>query len=231
MPRRLLVRQAAIMLAVTAVFVIPWTIRNAIEMHAFIPLSTNFSSTFWSGHNPNAYGGPDYAPASLVNQATAPVSKPKHELELETLLRDRALSWMAAHPADELRLVPLKLVAFFSGDGQAIPLWIEKSVAPGHPVLSKHASYRLQILANVTGDAVIVLFVVALVTMGRALWRQSLLLRGSLVYFAISIVLYGFVFYGNFRYRSTLEPLMLMVAAPMLVRLWALRNERLPNAA
>jgi hypothetical protein len=42
--------------------------------------------------------------------------------------------------------------------------------------------------------------------------------------FALSAFLYGFVFYGNFRYRAPLEPLMILLAAPVLVRLWDVRG-------
>jgi 4-amino-4-deoxy-L-arabinose transferase-like glycosyltransferase len=226
MPRRALRRQGAIMLLVAAACVVPWTIRNAVEMHAFIPVSTNFGSTFWSGHNPHAYGGPDYAPASLLDKVKAPTTSPKHELELNSLLTHRALSWMVSHPLDELRLIPLKLIAFTGGDGQAIPLWIDKSAAPGHPVLSADAQYRLGILADLGSYTVIVLFVASLFVFGKALWQRRPILRGSLAYIAVSLVLYGFVFYGNFRYRAALEPLMLMVAAPLIAQLIRLRAQR-----
>ncbi len=36
----------------------------------------------------------------------------------------------------------------------------------------------------------------------------------------ISVVLYGFVFYGNFRYRMPLEPLMILLATPLLTAAW-----------
>ena len=62
--------------------------------------------------------------------------------------------------------------------------------------------------------------------LGRELWRNRVI-RGVLVLFAGSLFLYGFVYYGNYRYRASLEPLMILVAAPLLARLWRLRSEGL----
>ena len=54
--------------------------------------------------------------------------------------------------------------------------------------------------------------------------RRLRVTRGVLGLFAASLVLYGFVLYGNFRYRAPLEPLMTLVAAPLLVRLGRVRT-------
>jgi 4-amino-4-deoxy-L-arabinose transferase-like glycosyltransferase len=42
-------RCAAIPLAIAALLVIPWTIRNANEFHRFIPTSSGFGQTLWEG--------------------------------------------------------------------------------------------------------------------------------------------------------------------------------------
>jgi hypothetical protein len=34
----------------------------------------------------------------------------------------------------------------------------------------------------------------------------------------VSLILYRFVLYGNYRYRMPLEPAMILLAAPLLVR-------------
>ena len=51
-------------------------------------------------------------------------------------------------------------------------------------------------------------------------------MRGVLAYLALSLVTYGFVYYGQFRYRLPMEPLMILVATPLLVRVWAQRARR-----
>jgi hypothetical protein len=227
LPRRALLKQLGVLLAVVLVFVIPWTIRNAGAMHSFIPVSTNFASTFWAGHNPKATGGPTFPTAQVLGRIKAPVTSPKHELEIESVLRRKALSWMAGHPLDELRLIPLKLLYLMGGDGQAVYTWIDAQASRGHPLLSRAAQTRLVTLADVTFYILLTSFIASLVVLGSALWRRRPLLRGVLAYLAVMAVMYGFVFYGGFRYHAALEPLMLMVAAPLLARLWMLRARRL----
>ena len=41
------------------VVVVPWTIRNAVELHAFVPLSTGVGPTMCPSRNPEATGGFD----------------------------------------------------------------------------------------------------------------------------------------------------------------------------
>jgi 4-amino-4-deoxy-L-arabinose transferase-like glycosyltransferase len=227
LPRAVLRRQTAIMLAVMLAFVVPWTIRNAVVMHSFIPISTDFASTFWAGHNPQANGGPVFPSQQLLSQVKAPATSPKRELEIESLLRTRAVNWMLSHPLDELRLIPLKLIALGQGDGQALALWIDAQASVAHPVLSQNAQARLNILADLGSYGLFVAFVASLVVYGRALWRRRPILRGPLAYMPVAAVLYGFIFFGSFRYHSTLEPLMLLIASPLAARLWALRAVRL----
>src|SRR5256714_10848751 len=53
-------RDTVIVAVVMLLTVAPWTIRNAIVVHGFVPVATNASATLWSGHNPDANGGPVY---------------------------------------------------------------------------------------------------------------------------------------------------------------------------
>ena len=58
----------------------------------------------------------------------------------------------------------------------------------------------------------------------RRLWRFHPLMRGVLAYLAASLVTYGFVYYGQFRYRLAMEPLMILVATPLIVSVWQRRR-------
>jgi hypothetical protein len=131
---------------------------------------------------------------------------------------------MATHPLDELALIPKKLIALFSGDGQTIYYWY---LTPnGKQVLSLNAQYRLNVLANAEMYMLLSAFIASLGVFGPALWRRRPILRGALVFLGISGVLYGFVLFGGFRYLAPLEPLMLLVAAPLVAQLLRLRAQR-----
>jgi len=226
-PRREALRRTTIALAAVAVLVVPWTIRNAVAMHAFVPLSTNSGSTLWSGHNPRADGGPTYPSDTDV----APIEKyknPQRELRLNTLLRQRALDWATTHPLRELQLIPEKFLSLIRGDSQLFFFWILPG--PSKPPIGEGAAQRLSVLADAATYALFAAVVASIVVFGRALWANRLLLA-CIIYVAMLIGLYSFVFYGNFRYRIPLEPLMMLIAAPLAGRLWQIRRTRLRTSA
>src|SRR6202035_4178304 len=185
LPRRVLRRQGGIKLAAMLAFVVPWTVRNAIVMHSFIPLSTDFASTFWGGHNPDANGGPVEPSQQLLAQIKTPPTNPKRELQIQSLLRSKAISWMLSHPLDELQLIPEKLIALGSGDGQAIALWLDAQASVQRPVLSQTAQARLNILADVGSYGLFAAFAASLLVYGRSLWRRRPILRGPLAYLCV----------------------------------------------
>lgn len=217
---RALGRRLAVVVGVAALVMAPWVLRNAIVVDAFVPTGTNSGSTFWSGHNPDADGGPTYPPKSLIRRVTE-TTNPAREVELSALLRREGLSYMTSHPLRELELIPLKLLSLNRGDSQAFFYWINPS-GSGQPAVSLRATTVLGTLANAAYYGLLTLFVASLVVFGRAFLRTRLL-KAILAWLAVSLVLYGFLLYGNFRYRVPLEPLMILVAAPLVARLGDLR--------
>jgi hypothetical protein len=55
--------------------------------------------------------------------------------------------------------------------------------------------------------------------LGRRFWRSRI---GRVVgtSFATALFLYGFVYYGNYRYRLPYEPLMVVVSAALVTRVF-----------
>ncbi len=219
LPRRVLAQRAAVLVAVAAVVVIPWSIRNAVVMDAFIPLSSNSSTTLWSGHNPGATGAQVYAGRDLLNRI--PQHGKEREVQEAKLLRREALRYMRTHPGRELELIPLKLLNLARGDSWAME-WVNAG-DPGKRPFGAELGTPVRVLADSTFFALLAAMIGSLVLLWRALWRNRLV-RGVLVLFAGSLVLYGFVYYGNYRYRAPLEPLMILVAAPLLAGLGRLRG-------
>jgi hypothetical protein len=192
--------------------VAPWTIRNAIEMHGFVPVATNASATLWSGHNPDANGGPVYhSPAQLA--ALAGLS----EVEASGRVRDEAIDWAVHHPLRELELIPLKLKALAQGDSEIVWTWIN---ATGARPLGKSETAVVVRVADAASYALIAALLLTVVVYGRSLWRVPAM-RAMLVFLAAAIPLYGLIYYGNVRYRIPLEPFMILV-----VSRWALAVRR-----
>jgi hypothetical protein len=57
----------------------------------------------------------------------------------------------------------------------------------------------------------------------RRLWRMHPGMRGVLAYLALCLVNYGVIYYGQWRYRIPMEPFMILVATPLLLRVWDAR--------
>lgn len=201
-------RDTAIVAAVMVVTVAPWTIRNAIVVHGFVPVATNASATLWSGHNARANGGPTYhSPAQL-----AALSK-LSEVDASSRTRDDAIHWAIHHPLRELELIPLKLKALAQGDSEIVWTWID---ATGAEPLAGGTRAVVVRLADAASYALLAALLVTVVVFGRSLWRVPAM-RAMLVFLAAAIPLYGLIYYGNVRYRIPLEPFMLLV-----VSRWAL---------
>jgi 4-amino-4-deoxy-L-arabinose transferase-like glycosyltransferase len=210
---------AAVVAGVMLLTIAPWTIRNAGVAHGFVPVGTNASATLWSGHNPDADGGPVYqSPAELARLSKL------SEADSAADQRAEAIDWAIHHPLRELELIPLKLRALARGDALLVERWIN---AAGQRPLGETEAAIASRLANLASYGLLVLLFVSLVLAGRSLWRIPAM-RAILVFLALAVPLYGFVYYGNVRYRVPLEPLMLLVVAgaltPQLARVSGRRS-------
>ena len=220
--RRQAILRALAVAAVMLVTVAPWTIRNAVVVHAFVPVATNASDTLWSGHNSSAQGGPVYAPHTLLLKARGA----NFELAEANLLRREALKFAVHHPLRELKLIPLKLAALSRGDSFLIDTWLNTR---GQHAIEPGTATVVGVIADLASEALMVATILAVVLFRRSLWRIPMM-RGVLVFLALAIPLYGFVYYGNVRYHVPLEPLMLLVIAPALGAAWAARERFLPKS-
>ena len=197
-------KHAAITAAVMLLVVAPWTIRNASVAHGFVPVASNASFTLWSGHNDDADGGPVYqSPAELARLSrmseAAAAAEQRHD----------AVDWAIHHPGRELVLIPLKLKSLASGDSLLIDTWID---AAGQHPLGHDAKAVATRVSDVASYGLIAAVLLTVALAGRALWRIPAM-RAVLALLAVAVPLYGFVYYGNVRYRVPLEPLMLITAA------------------
>lgn len=222
--RRLPARQLAAMTAVAAVaaglLLVPWTIRNAVTMDAFVPVATNASQTLWSGHNPDATGSQVYPPADYDDAFSQTL--PQLELETSRALRNDAIEFMVTHPVRELELIPLKLIHLNRGDSFVLD-WVNAPGTGEPPPLSPLAAERIGVLADAGYYALLTLTVLGALVLGRSFWRAPIG-RAIVTSLATALVLYGFLYYGNYRYRLPYEPLMIVVAATLVTRVFRARE-------
>jgi hypothetical protein len=216
---RSLVRPGLLVILGVVLVVAPWTVRNLIALGEPVIISTNGAQTFYSGHNPQADGGPTYVPLSLLDRVDG-VQGTERELEAERITRDAALTWLRQHPLRELELIPLKIASLNRGSGAATRIWLSPNAAP---LTDGGAAARVAAhAASLTNVVLLAMFVAVLAMRWRSLLTNPAT-RAALAMLALAAVLYGFVLYGNFRYRLPLEPLMLLVCAALVQDVWRRR--------
>ena len=97
------------------IVVLPWTMRNHQVFDAWIPISTNGGITLLTGNNPSARGG-FTAGDPLVTDLSV---KPEDQVQADRTARERAVRWMVQNPVGFLKLIPLKVLRLWTGDGEA----------------------------------------------------------------------------------------------------------------
>ena len=203
-----------------AIVLTPWTIRNERVFHSFIPLALNSGDTLWAGHNPAANGAQNYPSPELMARLAGNAEEPQKTVLIAKGMQREAIQFMVHHPLTELRLIPQKLIALMRGDSHAFD-WLN---GDNYPTLSEQATVYVGTVADAAWFALLALCLLGVFGLGRELWRTPLL-RAIRVSFITALVLYGFAYYGNYRYRLSYEPLMMVVAALVLDRCWtALRT-------
>jgi 4-amino-4-deoxy-L-arabinose transferase-like glycosyltransferase len=119
---RMVVLTGVVMLAV----ILPWTARNYSVFHAFIPVSTNGGYTLLTGNNPSARGRYTWDDPLVADLSKAP----EDQVEMDRVARDRAMAWIEANPGTFVKLIPLKVLRLWSGDGEAE--WLYESGYAGY---------------------------------------------------------------------------------------------------
>ena len=131
----------------------------------------------------------------------------QREIAQSELLQRLAVEWAREHPRQEVALVPKKLLHLAEGDGNVISTWIEGGT--GDPLGG--ARDTLVVMADVSWYLLLAAFLLTLVVRHRVLREPWI--KPVLVLPALSLVLYGVLLYGNFRYRVPYEPLLVLVVA------------------
>lgn len=217
--RRMLAHCAALF-AVIALVLTPWTIRNERVFHSFIPLALNSGDTLWAGHNPAATGTQNYPSKELLLSIAGDTPEPQRTVVIAKGMQREAIHFMLHHPLAEAKLVPAKLIALMRGDSYAFD-WLN---LPPYRTLGTTGTMYVGVIADFAWFSLLALCIIGVVGLGRRTWRTPLL-RAIRVSFLTGLVLYGFLYYGNYRYRLPYEPLMMVVAALVLERMWhALRS-------
>jgi 4-amino-4-deoxy-L-arabinose transferase-like glycosyltransferase len=197
--------KVAIIYAVMALVICPWTLRNYWTFGEFVLISTNGGGTLLSGNNPSAFG--DYTVNdALVQQVPNDVAGQVGNDRLATRL---ALQWIRDNPIAFAILIPKKIWRLWVPDGES-----EWSYQAG---FRRYEDFRLAFrivrgLNQLYYTCLIVLFLLSIwyfIRRGRPLETYEVTGYALVVYFT----LISLVFSGQSRFHYPLMPWIAMYAA------------------
>jgi len=193
-----------------AVCVAPWTIRNAVQMHAFIPVASNVGGLLCIDNSPGATGTFRWQREGYCANGIDAKSSVRREVVDNEVKTRRALRWMFEHPTTVLSLLPLRLYYGYVNDRDGI---VQATVQnPKHPPLGARNS---RILATVADAYFFAALAIALAGLPwffhRSMPRRLFTAAAALALLATPVYTYGLV-----RFHVPALPLAAVLAAPAL---------------
>lgn len=111
-----LIVDGVILIAISAVVVLPWSLRNHTQLGHWVAVSTNGGYTLLTGNHDTATG--DYSPdAPVVKDLMARPGL--DEVTRDAEARRLGMDWIKTHPEAFLGLAPRKLMRLWLPDGEA----------------------------------------------------------------------------------------------------------------
>jgi len=184
-----------------AAVISPWTIRNYVVQHAFVPISTNGGINFWIGDNPSAAGEYVWPPGAAPDllQASANLSEPQRD----AFFYQQGLTFVREQPAQAMRLLGLKLLYF---------LWERPGIGAtygGQPATGLGRTAYL--LANAV---LLPLWLLGLALTART-WRPMMVIYGPI----LAALAQNVIYFVATRFRTPAVPFETLLAAVAIV--WA----------
>lgn len=207
----------AIPTAVVIVMSVPWTIRNAVQMDAFVPSSTNMGDTLCIDRNLDATGGFRFADHDgCVDPGLPEVPRNRGNTK-------KAIQFVLHHPDRELLQILRRGRLMFADDHDGIDA---VQTLGGGPFLSP----RVVDAGSTTADwyfyAVVALAVAGLPTYARRERRpQRLLVLSGLA----GLLVIPLLLWGNPRFHLPLAPFLVLTAAASIDALWRRVERRDPE--
>ena len=196
----------AIAIVAAVLVVAPWTVRNAVVMHGFVPISMQ-DAAFYGTFNAQAAHDPIWPYAWRDDPpSVADLFDPRHpmsDVELRSKLIHRGLSYISAHPSS----VPQAF--FWNGLSR---LWDIRRRS--RSLAEVRFEGRSRLVTNLGLDAYAVLLPLALLGLWRSRRNRMLVLGVLAIAFGASVV---FTADAGTRYRATLEPLIAVLACAAVV--------------
>jgi hypothetical protein len=195
---------ATVLLVAAAIIPGLWCIRNAVVMHAFVPVSTNNGVNLLLGNNPDATGssGTSVDVSAYEQQAKA---QKLDEVQIDHFYSSQAVSWITSHPAEAAGLYVAKVAHNFAYSD----------------TLKTEGQGASDLLAALTYYPILALAVLRVL-----LWRRFPLRRVDKLFawtIVVNVLLLA-VFFTRIRFRVPLDALTIVLAVSTVVAWWDRRR-------
>jgi 4-amino-4-deoxy-L-arabinose transferase-like glycosyltransferase len=194
--------RGAVVVALSAIVLLPWSLRNHELYDSFTPFSMNGGSNLWMGNHPGSDGAYHHLPNDVAHLSV---------LERDKELGRRAREFVKAQPLHYLKQCVVRLIRTLSSDTSAV-VWNERGIEKR---LGLGFVTPLKWLTTLSHYAVLALSVVYVVgRVRRKTWsRQDTVIACSIVALSVPFV---FIVSGN-RYHLPLIPFLLVWVGVYLV--------------
>ncbi len=198
-------RSTAISLLAAAVVIVPWTVRNAVELHAFIPISTNSAAALRAGHAPDASGTTMW-PEDDVNGVYMweMMRRPDWEVAAYREYTRRGIEYALTHPTRELELTGFKIYHLYRSDSGVVPWLTTLGATPIRPQALEDALWR------VFDYSYYILLFAAVASV--PFWLRRNANRLLLVNIVVMWTIFHVIFLGEPRYHVPLYPVFAIAA-------------------
>lgn len=203
-------RSVGIVVLFMTVALVPWTVRNEMRLHAFVPVSTGIGPTLCVSRNSEATGKLDtgimYRKCQPHRNFTTPAAL---DVATNTYGTRRAIDWVIHHPLGELRMWGTRTRLAFRDDTSGL--------ADMRDQMTRRWADISTFTANAASFAVLLLAVIGSVVV--IITRRS---RAG-VFLLLTAVLLStkpIILYGDPRYRVPAEPFFAILAAAGLDAAW-----------
>lgn len=202
------VGRTALVVGLAIAVVAPWTIRNYVALHAFVPVSTDLVFAIEGTYNPTAAHNPQsptlwVVPYNDPGTLKAFLKTNRHEIPVDHMLEGRALDYIEAHPSYPLEVAAWNTIRMFDLRGFRDELFVAPSL-PFDPRLVE--------------TAIVTFYVVALAGAVGFCFQEVRSVPWPVWLFPFLSTLATVLVLGILEYRAIIEPYFLMPASVTLVR-------------
>jgi 4-amino-4-deoxy-L-arabinose transferase-like glycosyltransferase len=211
---RVTIRGVLVSTLIAIVLIAPWTIRNYLVSHAFVPIATGDGTVLLGAYNIEVLtrstypGGPKgtwinpiESRPDIVRPFPLHTCTPPCEVAREAAFKDAAVKWIE----DNIKIMPHLLELHF------INMWQPNTYEADLPIVRFPQQQSTQFVLSMMKTWPIYVFILAalglVVTLRR--WRELLF-----IYFMIILTIAENIFYyGSARLRAPIEPMLILLAA------------------